>query len=156
MRVKELVTLYNNKRIPILEVKQSYNAPDYKVLNNPDIIVSFMNKYLHSNREVHEKMYVIFLDTKCKLIGYTELNAGLIDSSIVDKRRLYQMALQCCATNIVVLHNHPSGDSTPSKYDNNVTEEIKNGCKLLGVSLVDHIIIGMENYYSYKEHSNIL
>jgi DNA repair protein RadC len=78
-----------------------------------------------------------------------------LNSSIVHPRELFKSAINKSAAAIILAHNHPSGDATPSREDIEVTKRIKSGGQLLGIDVIDHIIIGDNCYYSFKEEKMI-
>ncbi len=98
-----------------------------------------------------EELRCIFLNTKCHFIGDKVITRGTVNSSLISPREIFIEALKCRAVNLVLLHNHPSGDPTPSMSDIEVTRTIRQAGELLGVSLADHIIIGDQCYFSLKE-----
>lgn len=108
--------------------------------------------YMEQMRHLEqETLKVMFLDTKCKLIKDKEITRGTINQSLISPREIYIEALKCNAVNIVLVHNHPSGDSTPSKDDIQCTIKIKDAGNLVGIRLLDHIIIGDNQFSSLKE-----
>lgn len=102
--------------------------------------------------EVVEVCYVLCLTTVMGLIAYHQLSRGTLNTTSVHPREVCQAALLANAASIVLVHNHPSGDPTPSVDDVAVTTRVRDAGKILGVELLDHIIIGHEGrYYSFKE-----
>jgi DNA repair protein RadC len=85
------------------------------------------------------------------LIGETTVSKGTVNASIITPRELFIEALQKNAVAIVIMHNHPSGDPTPSQEDIITTNRIKNAGNLIGIELLDHIIIGNNCYISFRE-----
>lgn len=121
--------------------------------NNSEIIAGFyMEKLRHLEQEC---MYVMFLDTKCKLIKDKLLTSGTINQSLVSPREIFIEALNCNCVNIVLVHNHPSGDPMPSQDDIKSTARVKEAGKIIGIRLLDHIIIGDNAYFSLKEVNQI-
>lgn len=102
-----------------------------------------------------EQTRVLFFDTKSRLLGEKVISVGCINASIMSPREIYLAALQEGAVHIILLHNHPSGDPTPSKEDVMVTKRMKEAGNLIGISLLDHIIIGDNRYVSLKEQGLI-
>ncbi|RGG64358.1 hypothetical protein DWW96_09620 [Eubacterium sp. AF17-7] len=93
---------------------------------------------------------MLAFDAKCNPLGVFELGHGSVNACILNPREIFQRALICGAVNIVIAHNHPSHDSTPSKEDDEVALKISRAGKLMGIKLVDFIIIG-NGYFSYNE-----
>ena len=93
---------------------------------------------------------MICMNTKNKIIGVFEISHGSVNSSIVSPREVFQKALLANAVSIIVMHNHPSGDCTPSREDIEVTKRLVEAGKIVGVEVLDHIIVG-DRYSSLKE-----
>ncbi|MEB3011427.1 DNA repair protein RadC [Parvimonas sp. D2] len=101
--------------------------------------------------EMKEHFYVLLLDTKNKIISWNEISKGDLNSSIVHPREVFKYALKYGANSIICLHNHPSGDPTPSSQDIDITKRLEDVGDLVGIRLLDHIIIGYNKYISLKE-----
>lgn len=108
----------------------------------------YMEDMRHRTREV---LKLIFLNTRCKLIGECIVSEGTIDSALVSPRELFIESFRRNAYGIILLHNHPGGDPTPSREDVAVTRRIYEAGELLGIRLFDHIIIGDHRFVSMKE-----
>lgn len=98
-----------------------------------------------------ENLIVVMLDGKSRRLSDIVISVGSVNYSVASSRDIFYQALRHNAVRIVLLHNHPSGDPTPSPEDRYVTERIKDGGELIGIPLVDHIIIGDNCYFSMKE-----
>ncbi len=108
--------------------------------------------YMEDMRHLEkEHLILVLLDGKCCLIKDLVVTIGTVNSSLVNTREIFAEALKYNAVSIVLLHNHPSGDSTPSRNDLAVTERIARAGEIMGINLIDHIIIGDNNYTSLKE-----
>ena len=108
----------------------------------------YMEDLRHANQE---QMKLLLLNTKSRLIGETDISKGTVNSAVISPRELFVEALQKNAVSIVLLHNHPSGDPTPSKEDVLITRRIQEAGRLIGVELLDHIVIGDNCYVSLRE-----
>lgn len=104
--------------------------------------------FKHLQDEAQEVLAMIMLDTKHNVLGYSEVNRGGLNSSIASPREIAKRALLSNAHAIILAHNHPSGDTTPSKQDLEVTEHIAKALALLEIKLLDHLIIGYNKYHS--------
>lgn len=102
-----------------------------------------------------EILKLVMLNSRSRLIGETELSKGTVNMSIISPRELFIEALQKGAVYIILLHNHPSGDPSPSKDDILISKRIKEAGILLGIELLDHIIIGDNCYVSLAEQGNL-
>ena len=105
--------------------------------------------------EAQEVFIALFLNSKNKIIGYTEVGRGGLDQCQVDPRVVFRAALLASATAIIVAHNHPSGDTAPSVEDTALTSRLVRAGQLLGCPILDHLIVCEEigNYYSYLSES---
>ena len=122
--------------------------------DNPNIIFE-NNLYLFKNKK-QEYFYCLYLDNKNKLIERKLLFMGTINKSIVHPREIFKEAYLTSASKIICLHNHPSGDITPSLEDINLTRSLVTIGKLQGIMVTDHLIMSDNNYYSfYKEREDL-
>lgn len=96
-------------------------------------------------------MILINLDTKNKVISKKEIFKGGLKSSLVHPREIFREAVKDSAASIIICHNHPSGDPTPSRDDINITTRLKECGKMMGIELLDHLIIGDNRFISLKE-----
>lgn len=117
--------------------------------SSPDSIARYyMEDLRHKKREV---MKLLLLNTRSRLISEMDVSTGTINSTLVSPRELFVEALQKNAVSIILLHNHPSGDPTPSKDDLLTTRRVREAGVLIGIELLDHIIIGDNCYFSLRE-----
>jgi DNA repair protein RadC len=98
-----------------------------------------------------EQVLLVMLDSKNRILKDQVISEGTVNTSIMPVREVFVYAVKYEAVNIILLHNHPSGDPTPSTEDIRVTKKIAEAGKLIGISLMDHIIIGDNRYISLKE-----
>lgn len=98
-----------------------------------------------------EVLIVVTLDTKNKVISKKEIFRGGLNSSLVHPREIFKEAVKESAASIIICHNHPSGDPTPSKDDINITTRLKECGQMMGIELLDHLIIGDNRFISLKE-----
>ena len=112
----------------------------------------FMEKLRHLDKEC---VYLVCLDSKGQLLGEYKISDGSVRMSLVSPREIFIQALQCKAVHIMLVHNHPSGDPTPSTSDVEMTRDIQELGEQMDIPLLDHIIIGDNRYSSFKELSYI-
>lgn len=122
-------------------------------IGSPESVADiFMERYKYEERE---HFSLLLLDTKNQIIGEVRISTGDLNRSIVNPREVFKIAVKRSANSIILIHNHPSGDTRPSKEDIAVTQRLIEGAKILGINILDHIIIGYNEYFSMKE-SNII
>ena len=119
-----------------------------KVSSPLDIVDYFMADMCRLKKE-HFK--IAMLDTKNHIIGTEEISVGNLNSSIVHPREVFKEAIRRSSSSIILVHNHPSGDPTPSREDINITKRLTECGELLGIKVLDHIIIGDMKHISLKE-----
>lgn len=133
-------------------ISKSSNG-DKPLFNTPASIANyFMEDLRHRETEV---LMAVFLNTRHMLIKSIELTKGTVNASLMSARELFIEALKYNAVYIALLHNHPSGDPSPSREDIINTRKIHEAGKLIGIELIDHIIIGDNRYESLKERGII-
>ncbi|MFZ7120533.1 MAG: RadC family protein [Eubacteriaceae bacterium] len=110
-----------------------------------DLLIEDM-KYL---KQEHFK--IVLLDTKNQILGIETVTIGTLNASLVHPREVYKRAIKKNCSSIIVAHNHPSGDANPSIEDKNITKRLHDSGEILGIKLIDHIVIGYDNYVSFKE-----
>ena len=120
----------------------------------PTNIIKYFN-YLFQDKK-QEEFYVIYLDNSKKFLAKKKLFIGTISSSLVHPREIFKEAYLLSASYLICLHNHPSGNCLPSKEDIDITRKIKEIGVIHSIFLIDHIIIGQNNYYSFYENNYII
>lgn len=104
--------------------------------------------------EFQEECKVILLNRGNFVIGIYEVSKGGIEGTVVDIRIILSVALKCNATQLILVHNHPSGNLNPSNADEKITKRLENACKIIGIKLLDHLIITKNDYYSFKKENS--
>lgn len=134
-------------------VKESARNVDMSqdMLNHPDHIMDLMEKTYKVRSLAEEYAWILALNQKFRLIGIFELSHGGGAATMIGVREIFIRLCLLGAAQFIVLHNHPSGDPTPSGADLSVTEKLISAGVLLEIPLVDHIVLG-DSYYSMQEH----
>lgn len=107
-----------------------------------------MEDMRHRNKEI---MKLLFLNTKSRFLGENDISVGTVNTTLVSPREIYLEALRKNAVSVILLHNHPSGDPTPSKEDIMITERVREAGMIIGIELLDHIIIGDNCFVSLRD-----
>lgn len=131
------------KRLAKAEAKETL------CFSKPESIARYYMEDLRHEKQEHMKM--LMLNSKSHLIGESDVSKGTVNASLITPRELFIEALQRNAVSIVIMHNHPSGDPTPSREDMLTTKRISEAGNLIGIELLDHIIIGNNCYMSFRE-----
>ena len=139
--------------LSIVELSKRMNMSDVNSvkLNNSKVIFDYFKHVFQDEKQ--EYFYAIYLDSKSKLISYKLLFKGTINTSCVHPREVFKYAVLESAYSIIVIHNHPSGDVTPSKEDILLTESLMEIGALQQIPVIDHLIFGDNTYYSFYENN---
>lgn len=123
------------------------------LLDSPKAFADYFADYFMEDMRMRntEILRAVFLDTKQGMIKHMVISSGTVNMSVANPREIFLEALRYEAFSICLLHNHPSGDPTPSKEDIFATRRIHDAGKLLGIQLIDHIVIGDKCYVSLRE-----
>ena len=135
-----------------LKELEVFNYEKVEILNTPDTVVKLMTDVFEINKKISEEIFAISLTTDSKPLHFFRLNRGTVNTSLCDVRGLMISLLLANASTFVVIHNHPSGSTEPSKPDIEITQKLNKAAELLGLTFADHIIIGADrNHYSFRE-----
>lgn len=133
-----------------ITLKVLEEKPFYEGANSPAKITDFIYDAIKPNEFAEERFYIIALNTKGDVLGYIEHSRGSLNSSMVDIPSIFKFLLLSNAAAFIVTHNHPSGDLSPSSDDIASTKRLAEASKIMGISLLDHIITSPKNnHYSF-------
>lgn len=153
MRVTKY-TLENKDMLPVL-VKESAVNYECDSLTTPGKIVVMMNHLFHASTKAEEYGWILALNTRNRVVGIFEISHGTINEAPINPREIFCRLFLCNAVGFVLIHNHPSGYVDPSRPDFNITKRIKDTADLMGFVMLDHIIIGEDNYFSFSEKTEL-
>lgn len=155
---EELIAVPGIGRVKALQIqcifelaKRMSRSEAEKTLNFKDpqtIAEYYMEDFRHKEQE---NLLLLLLDTKSNLLGEKLMFTGTVNASIISPREIYLEALKFHAVGIILMHNHPSGDPTPSDADLRITRKIREAGSFLDIPLLDHIVIGDKKYVSFHE-----
>ncbi|GIO27684.1 UPF0758 protein YsxA [Ornithinibacillus bavariensis] len=126
-----------------------YKASEKYVIRSPEDGADYIMEELRNLNQEH--FVVLFLNTKNQIIHRQTIFIGSLNASIVHPREVFREAVKRSAASIIVAHNHPSGDPTPSQEDIHVTRRLAESGKMIGIELLDHLVIGDRKFVSLKE-----
>ena len=132
-------------------IKLSKNENNKRITSAKDVFDLFHERL---KDEKQEHFIVLHLNTKNNIIGEELISKGTLDAAIIEPREVFKSAIRNSASKIIILHNHPSGDPTPSKADIEITEKLVDAGELMNIMVLDHVIIGREEYWGWKEKTN--
>lgn len=136
------------------------SAEKKKRLKTPEDVINYVSEYYapYLRDKDKEYFYVLYLDSKNKPIDNIEISRGNVNTTIVDPKEIVKFASLKSALSIILIHNHPSGETMPSQNDIELTERIINACNIIGVKVLDHIIVGknIDDFYSFAKERKII
>lgn len=160
--VKEVQTKFGVNKLhavsllAAVELAKRINTPTYTtcrhIVSPADAADYFMNRLRYEN---HEKFLIMLLNTKNRIIKVEQVAEGSLTSSVVHPREIFALAVINHAACIIVSHNHPSGEPSPSSEDRILTQNLEEVGNVIGIPILDHLIIGDGSYYSFKEHGDL-
>lgn len=134
------------------------NAHRYNInrkITDPADAVAAFNEIYHMNEASAELFAVLFLNVRNVIVGVHLIGMGSVDSAVAHPREVFKAALLHNASNILVAHNHPSGYVSPSREDDALTKQLSKAGTILGIPVLDHVIIGDDSFYSYREENRL-
>lgn len=155
--LQEIKGIGPNKAMQILAISElgkryaNSKNPVKKISSAKDVF-----NYFHENlkNEKQENFYILILNNHNKIVKEELISKGILDTAILHPREVFKPAIKYSASKIILIHNHPSGNSKPSKEDLEITQILIESGNLLGIKILDHIIIGNGNYWSWIENHN--
>lgn len=141
------VEIYYKNRVPYSQRQ--------KVTTSHSAYEIFAQLFSTDTIDYRESFIVLYLNRASQVLGYSVISQGGTASTVVDIKMVFQTALLTNASCIILAHNHPSGNLQPSIEDNRLTDRIKEAAKLFDITVLDHIIITNESFYSFSDNGNI-
>lgn len=146
----------NLPTIKLVKEKTAVYYDGRKKIDCPEVLYAvgkqILNEYIEEDREAFA---VVLLDTKLKPVGHYIVSTGTLNQSLVHPREVYKKAIVSSANKIMLLHNHPSGDPNPSNEDLSITQRLAEVGEIVGIEVLDHLIVGSGNFYSFKAKGNM-
>jgi DNA repair protein RadC len=128
--------------------KRRHRGKTPKVIRGPDDVVALVGKKLR--REQREHFLVILLNARHEATGLETISIGSLNASIVHPREVFRPAMLAAAASVILVHNHPSGDSEPSEEDLSITKRLVECGELLGIGVLDHVIVASRGVVSFR------
>ena len=140
----------------IVELSRRYFSSQFQetqFLSSACTVKAYLNQRMAGQER--EVFAVLFLNNQNQLIRYEEMFSGTVNCVEVHPREILRLALKVNAVSVILAHNHPSGNENPSRADRLLTKKIVQACELVGINVLDHLIIGKYNMFSFAEHELI-
>ena len=130
--------------------KTQTDFPNIQITSSNDS-ERFIRNFYFDDIDVYESVFILMLNASLYTIGYAKISQGGVTGSVVDPRLVGKYALDSLASAVILAHNHPSGNTKPSKEDIQITHKIKLGLELFEIDLIDHLILTHNNKYSFAD-----
>jgi len=134
--------------------KRSNNSFDAVKIESASDVNSFARKFYHEDLGIYESFFIMLLDRKNVVTGWAKISQGGVAGTVVDLKIILKYAIDCLASGVIFVHNHPSGNLDPSQADISITNKAKEALKLLDINLLDHLIISDTSGQSYNSIIN--
>ena len=145
-----MAALELGKKLANQEVAETRQG--HKISNTSDALIYCKQNFMRLAQEAkREEFHVVLLDEKHYVIKTAQVTVGILNKSLAHPREVFKPAIQESASALILVHNHPSGDPTPSQDDKTITKELKAAAEILGLRILDHIILGKEKVLSMSE-----
>ena len=141
----------DKERLPVLVRETAFYKVDRRYRFDNPCRIDDLARDIGLQDMAEEYVYCVCLDARMRVTGLFEVSHGTVTNSVFSPREIFQKALMLGAVSIVMIHNHPSGDATPSSEDMAATKAVMEAGKILGIQLADHVIVADRTYYSMKE-----
>lgn len=151
MRIEKSKVVLDSQYRNVLVREFSKNYPSLDKLASPADIAQVMADVFDLTNQAEEYVYLLAMTAKCRPISFFEVSHGTCNVSLFMPREIMVRALLCGAVNIVVIHNHPSGNPQPSSQDIQATQNLKAATDIIGIHFCDHIIVGRDGFFSFQE-----
>ena len=132
-----------------LTKRYGFLKEDIKSIGSAKDVFLFFRNRLSDAKQEH--FMILMLNNRNYIIGDKLITKGVLDAALIHPREVFKEAIKHSASKIILVHNHPSGDPTPSKEDLDVTRELMQASELLGIPVIDHIIIGRDSFWSFQK-----
>lgn len=150
MIVRKYQTKFNKSKLCVIDEENCEEYTKYSSLSSPESVADLVNTLYNLCDLTEEYVYMLAVDTKNNPVGAFEVSHGTVDCSVVAPREIFMRALLCGAAKIILVHNHPSGNPQPSSEDIKLTERIQQAGDIMGIKLLDHIIVGENEFFSFQ------
>ena len=134
-------------------ISKAENFEGERILSSQKLAKKMQQELSHKKQE---HLVALYLNTQNQIIHQQTIFIGSLTRSLAEPREILHYAIKHMATSIILVHNHPSGATRPSRDDDQVTEKIKEACEMMGFVLLDHLIVGGDSYYSYREETDLI
>ena len=143
------------KKIKRFELKTSQTDLEQVKISNSENAADFIRQFYSDDIEIYESFFILLVNRANKVTGYAKISQGGVCGTIIDKKILLKYVVDSLASGVIIAHNHPSGNTSPSDADIRITKDVKELCKLVDSTLMDHVILTSDSFYSFADNGNL-
>lgn len=151
MKAQKLNSLFHVSEIQLSYYPRFKASERPKVTSSKDAYEIFYENWNLGKMQLCEQFYIMLLNRNNKVIGISEISTGGVAGTVVDPKLIFATALKANASQLIIAHNHPSGNLSPSQQDISITKKLTDCGKILDIPVLDHIILTNEHYYSFGD-----
>lgn len=141
----------NENKLKVYSLKKNETEFENRQIATAKDAVDYIRQFYSDDIEIYESFFLLMLNRSLKTVGYVKISQGGIIGTVVDPIIVAKYAVDSLSTNIILAHNHPSGNTTPSQADKAITEKIKQGLKFFDITVSDHVILTKESHFSFSD-----
>jgi DNA repair protein RadC len=145
----------NPKNIKMYELKKNRTSFPIQQVNNSKKIADYIRQFYSDDIGIYESFFLLTLDRALNTTGFVKISQGGIFGTVVDIKLVCKYAIESLCCSVVICHNHPSGNTTPSPNDDVQTQKVKQAMNMFDIKLLDHIILTENSYYSYADNNTL-
>jgi DNA repair protein RadC len=139
------------KNTALYELRKNQTDFPKTKISNPEISYNFIKQFYLDDIEIYESFFLLLLNQQNHTIGYAKISQGGITGTIVDVKIIAKYVVDSLATSVILAHNHPSGNLTPSQQDISITKKVKEALSLFDTIVLDHLILTVDGFYSFAD-----
>jgi len=143
------------KTVKKFELKVNQTEFEQIKITKSEDAANFIKQFYSDDIEIYESFFILLMNRSNKIIGYAKISQGGIIGTYVDKKIVLKYVIDSLASGLIIAHNHPSGVLRPSDEDIKITKQIAELCKLLETTLLDHVILTADSFYSFADNGKL-
>jgi DNA repair protein RadC len=135
-----------------LKVEKKNSAFEKVKINTSEAAYNYIKQFYKDDILIYESFFILLLNRFNMTIGYAKISQGGVTGTVVDEKIIAKYAIDTLASNVILAHNHPSGNTLPSDSDAKITKQVQKALDLFKISVIDHIILTEHSYYSMSDN----
>lgn len=143
------------KTLEMISLKKDPTQFERIKINSSNDSANYIRQFYSDDIEIYESFFILLLNRQNKTIGYAKISQGGVAGTVVDAKIIIKYIVDTLASGVILCHNHPSGNLTPSTQDLEITKKLSQAAKLVDSQVIDHIILTPDSFYSFADNGLI-